>query len=34
MLSPDGTVKQIWPGNKWTTAEVLTALENAAAVNN
>jgi protein SCO1 len=30
LLSPDGTVKQIWPGNKWTTAEVLAALENAA----
>jgi protein SCO1/2 len=38
LLSPDGTVKQIWPGNKWTTAEVLAALESAAenpaAVNN
>ena len=34
LLAPDGTVKQVWPGNKWTTAEVLTAMENAAAVNN
>ena len=30
LLAPDGTVKQIWPGNKWTTSEVLAALESAA----
>jgi protein SCO1/2 len=29
LLAPDGTVKQIWPGNEWTTSEVLTALRNA-----
>lgn len=30
LLAPDGTVRQIWPGNEWKTSEVLTALKNAA----
>ncbi len=30
LLAPDGTVKQIWPGNEWKTSEVLAALKNAA----
>lgn len=30
LLAPDGTVKQIWPGNEWKTSEVLAAVENAA----
>jgi protein SCO1/2 len=29
LLAPDGSVRQIWPGNDWTTSEVLTALRNA-----
>ena len=29
LLAPDGTVKQIWPGNQWKTSEVLAALKNA-----
>lgn len=29
LLAPDGTVKQIWPGNEWKTSEVLAALKNA-----
>lgn len=29
LLAPDGSVKQIWPGNEWKTSEVLTALRNA-----
>ena len=29
LLAPDGTVKQIWPGNQWKTSEVLAALKDA-----
>jgi len=31
LLAPDGTVKEIWPGNEWKTSEVLAAVKNAAA---
>jgi hypothetical protein len=30
LLAPDGSVKQIWPGNEWKTSEVLAAIKNAA----
>jgi len=29
LLSPNGTVKQTWPGNNWTPSEVLKAIQNA-----
>jgi protein SCO1/2 len=29
LLAPDGSVRQTWPGNKWTSSEVLAALRNA-----
>ncbi len=30
LLSPDGTVKQTWPGNDWTLSQVMAAIKNAA----
>ena len=30
LLAPDGTIRQIWPGNEWKTSEVLAALKAAA----
>ncbi len=30
LLSPDGTVKQTWPGNDWKFSEVIAAIKNAA----
>lgn len=29
LLSPDGTVKQTWPGSNWTPSEVIMAIKNA-----
>ena len=29
LLAPDGTVRQVWPGNEWKTSEVLAALKDA-----
>ena len=30
LLAPDGSVKQIWPGNEWKTSDVLAAIKNVA----
>ena len=30
LLSPDGTVKQAWPGNDWKFPEVIDAIKSAA----